>query len=155
MGLAPLGLYDVVGELPHDDRPVLVQSLAGFVDAGSAVQLARDHLLAAFGARLIVRFDLDQLFDYRARRPIMQFSEDHWESYDDPVLGLYHLRDDAVVGFLLLAGPELDLQWEQFMAAVMGLVERLGVRLTVGFTAIPMAVPQTRPVGITAHATRR
>ena len=40
-------------------------------------------------------------------------------------------------------------------AALIGLVDRLGVRLTVGLNAIPMAVPHTRPAGVTAHATRR
>jgi len=153
--LDPNGLFEMTGDLPELERPVLLQALDGFVDAGSAVQLAREHVMSALNARPVARFDIDQLFDYRARRPMMQFVEDHWESYDDPVLALYHLRDDAGTGFLVLAGPEPDLQWERFMAAVIGLVERLGVRLTVGFTAIPMAVPHTRPVGVTAHATRR
>jgi predicted ATP-grasp superfamily ATP-dependent carboligase len=84
----------------------------------------------------------------------MSFVEDHWEDYDEPTLGLYLLRDDASTPFLLLAGPEPDVQWERFIAAVLSLVERFGVRQTVGFTAIPMAVPHTRPIGVTAHATR-
>ncbi|TWH69332.1 PAC2 family protein [Micromonospora olivasterospora] len=41
------------------------------------------------------------------------------------------------------------------MAAVAGLAARLDVRLTVGLNSIPMAVPHTRPTGVTAHATRR
>ena len=84
----------------------------------------------------------------------MIFREEHWEHYDEPSLGMHLLRDEAGSPFLLLAGPEPDLQWERFIAAVLALVERLGVRLTVGLNAIPMAVPHTRPVGITAHATR-
>jgi predicted ATP-grasp superfamily ATP-dependent carboligase len=85
----------------------------------------------------------------------MIFLEDHWEHYEQPGIGLYALRDDAGTPFLMLAGQEPDLQWERFIAAVVQLVERLGVRLVVGLTAIPMAVPHTRPVGVTAHATRR
>ena len=64
------------------------------------------------------------------------------------------LTDTAGTGFLLLTGPEPDMQWERFAAAVEQLVERLGVRLTVSFDGIPMAVPHTRPIGVTAHATR-
>jgi predicted ATP-grasp superfamily ATP-dependent carboligase len=45
------------------------------------------------------------------------------------------------------------VQWERFAAAVMGLIERLGVRLTVTAHGIPMAVPHTRPITMTAHAT--
>jgi predicted ATP-grasp superfamily ATP-dependent carboligase len=38
---------------------------------------------------------------------------------------------------------------------VIDLMDRFSVRLSVGFNAIPMAVPHTRPTGITAHASRR
>ena len=85
----------------------------------------------------------------------MTFVEDHWESYDAPALELHLLHDDDETPFLLLTGPEPDLQWERFMAAVAGLAARLDVRLTVGLNSIPMAVPHTRPTGVTAHATRR
>jgi predicted ATP-grasp superfamily ATP-dependent carboligase len=154
VALNPHDLFEVTGEVPDLGRPVLVQALTGFVDAGSATYLAREHLLTALDARLVVTFDVDQLLDYRSRRPPMIFVEDHWESYDEPSLGLYLLRDDAGTPFLLFAGPEPDLQWERFIGAVLILVERFGVRLTVGLNAIPMAVPHTRPTGLTAHATR-
>jgi predicted ATP-grasp superfamily ATP-dependent carboligase len=63
------------------------------------------------------------------------------------------VHDQLGTPFLLLAGPEPDMQWERFIAAVTALIERFGVRLTVGLNAIPMAVPHTRPVSVTAHAT--
>jgi len=150
----PQELYEVADDLPDLGRPVLIQALSGFVDAGGASRLAREHLLATGSPRVAVRFDLDQLFDYRSRRPTMLFIEDHWESYDQPSLVMHLLHDQVGTPYLLLDGPEPDLQWERFIAAVIGLVERFGVRLTVGITAIPMAVPHTRPTGITAHATR-
>src|SRR5690606_18156073 len=101
------------------------------------------------------RFDLDQLLDYRSRRPTMLFVEDHWESIDEQALAVHLLHDAAGTPYLLLAGPEPDLQWERVRAAGTALVEKLRVRVTVGLNAIPMAVPHTRPTGITAHATRR
>ena len=151
--LDPHGLYELADELPALDSPVLVQALTGFVDAGSAIQLTRDHLLEQLDGEVIATFDIDQLLDYRSRRPAMIFVEDHWESYEDPSLALHLLRDATGRQFLLLAGPEPDLQWERFIAAVTGLIDRLGVRLTVAVNAIPMAVPHTRPVSVTAHAT--
>ncbi len=151
----PRDLYDLTEDLPDLGRPVLVQALTGFVDAGNATYLTREHLLNALDARLVGVFDADQLIDFRSRRPPMIFLEDHWEQYEEPSIGLYLLRDDDGTPFLLLAGPEPDLQWERFIAAVLDLVERHGVRLTVGLNAIPMAVPHTRPVGVTAHGTRR
>jgi hypothetical protein len=151
--LDPHGLYELADDLPVLDSPVLIQALTGFVDAGSAIQLSREHLLEELDERVLATFDLDQLLDYRSRRPSMVFVEDHWESYEQPSLALHLLHDSAGAPFLLLAGPEPDLQWERFIAAVTGLIERFGVRLTVGLNAIPMAVPHTRPVSVTAHAT--
>jgi hypothetical protein len=153
--LDPGGLYEMADEAGGLDQPVLVVAMSGFVDAAGASRLASQHLREAGGPRVVASFDVDQLYDYRARRPPMLFQEDHWESYEAPALRLRALRDTAGTEFLLLDGPEPDLQWERFVAAVRGLVERLGVRVTVGLNAIPMAVPHTRPLGVTAHASRR
>jgi hypothetical protein len=151
--LDPNELYELADDLPALDAPVLVQALTGFVDAGSAIQLSREHLLEHLDSSVLATFDLDQLLDYRSRRPTMVFIEDHWESYEEPGLALHLVRDQLGTQFLLLAGPEPDLQWERFIAAVTGLVTRLGVKLTIGLNSIPMAVPHTRPVSVTAHAT--
>jgi PAC2 family len=151
--LDPHALYELADDLPALDSPVLIQALTGFVDAGSAIQLSREQLMEQLDGQILATFDLDQLLDYRSRRPPMIFVEDHWESYEEPSLALHLLRDQLGTPFLLLAGPEPDLQWERFITAVTGLIERFGVRLTVGLNAIPMAVPHTRPVSVTAHAT--
>lgn len=155
--LDPRDLYELDAAQPETgelDTPVLVHVLSGFVDAGNAGRLAAEHLLGNLPRRVLARFDVDQLYDYRARRPPMTFAGDHWESYQAPVLELNLVSDAAGRGFLLLTGPEPDVQWERFVAAVGQLVERYGVRLTVGLHAIPMAVPHTRPVSVTAHASR-
>ncbi|RJK96524.1 PAC2 family protein [Vallicoccus soli] len=135
-------------------EPVLVHALTGFVDAGSAVRLAREHLETSFEHRVVATFDVDQLHDYRARRPMMTFDRDHFSSYDRPQLVLRRVLDATGTPFLLLTGPEPDVQWERFAAAVGQLVQRLGVRLSIGLNAIPMAVPHTRPLGVTLHGTR-
>jgi predicted ATP-grasp superfamily ATP-dependent carboligase len=151
----PGELYEMTGDVPELGRPVLIQALSGFVDAGGATRLAREHLLDTLDGHPVAAFDVDELLDYRSRRPTMIFVEDHWQSYQEPRIELHLRHDDAGTPFLLLTGPEPDLRWERFIAAVAGLVERLGVRLTVGLNAIPMAVPHTRPIGVTAHATRK
>ncbi|MCK9876409.1 PAC2 family protein [Frankia sp. Ag45/Mut15] len=136
-------------------RPIMLEVMTGVVDAGNAVSLAGEHLLTALEHRVVATFDVDQLLDYRSRRPPMIFSEDHWESYADPVLALYELRDESDVPFLLLTGPEPDLQWKRFIAALRQIVDQFGVALTVGLNAVPMAVPHTRPASVTAHASRK
>ncbi|MCU1673226.1 MAG: hypothetical protein JWN77_1339 [Frankiales bacterium] len=153
--LDPSELFELDPDRPELDRPVLVQALDGFIDAGSGKRLAREHLLTAYSSQVVARFDVDQLLDYRARRPAMLFVEDHWESYEDPELAVHLLQDAAGTPFLLLAGPEPDVQWERFTEAVRMVVDRLGVRLTIGLNAIPMGVPHTRPTGVIAHGSRK
>lgn len=135
--------------------PVLVHALEGFSDAGHAVRLAAEHLKGSLDSELVASFAIDDLLDYRSRRPLMTFKVDHFTDYDDPQLNLYALRDSVGTPFLLLAGMEPDLQWERFVTAVRLLAERLGVRRTIGLGAIPMAVPHTRPVTMTAHSNNR
>ena len=153
--LDPRELYSLETEERSLGSPVLIHALSGYVDAGEAVRLAQQHLLSSFDKRVVARFDVDQLHDYRARRPAMIFDVDHWESYADPELLLHAVTDAAGHPFLVLTGPEPDVQWERYVAAVISLIERFGVRLTIGLNAIPMAVPHTRPVGLTSHASRQ
>jgi predicted ATP-grasp superfamily ATP-dependent carboligase len=134
---------------------VLVHDLAGDFDAAHAGALAGAHLLAGLPHEVIARFDADSLVDYRAHRPRMTFSGDRYESFSAPEILLYAMEDDAGEPFLLLHGAEPDYAWERFVAAVGHVVERLGVTSVVALQAIPMPVPHTRPVTVTAHATRR
>lgn len=140
---------------PHrDDGPVLLHSMRGFVDAGSAGRIAVRHLSTELDTQRLVTFDVDQLLDYRGKRATMTFDTDHWADFDAPRLVVDHVTDTEGTGFLLLHGSEPDLQWERIVAAVEQLVRRFGVSLTVGVHGIPMGVPHTRPMSLTAHATR-
>ncbi|MGB8650115.1 MAG: PAC2 family protein [Mycobacteriales bacterium] len=153
--LDPSELYELDPDRPDLSGVVLVQALDGFIDAGGARKLAAQQLLDTLPHRVLARFDHDQLFDYRARRPVMVFAKDHWQSYDAPELALHLLHDTEGTPFLLLAGPEPDVQWERFVAAVEQLARLLGVRRSIGLNAIPMGLPHTRPVGVIAHGTPR
>ena len=152
--LEPAELYEVVADAPQLEEPVLLIALDGFVDAGSATRLGVEALRGTGEPRPVVRFDVDQLVDYRSRRPPLRFDTDHWASYSAPELDVVALTDTGGTGYLLLAGPEPDTQWERFAAAVQQLVRRLDIRLVINLTAIPMAAPHTRPIGVTVHGTR-
>ncbi|GAB2581951.1 proteasome assembly chaperone family protein [Microlunatus antarcticus] len=154
--LDPRSLYtlddEVVATLAGA-HPVLIHQLDGFVDAGGAGRQLTSHVLEHLDHEIVATFDHDQLHDYRSRRPAMTFDTNQWKSYADLHLRLYRVVDEQGEVFLLLSGPEPDVQWERFAAAVMGLIEQLGVRLTISAHGIPMAVPHTRPITLTAHAT--
>ena len=154
--LDPRQLYTV-----HEDvlaglaghRPVLVHQLDGFVDAGQAGRLLTANLIEQLDSEVVAVFDHDQLHDYRSRRPAMIFDTNQWRSYADVQLRLLKMTDEQGEVFLLFSGPEPDVQWERLASAVIGLIEQLDVRLTITLNGIPMAVPHSRPITATAHAT--
>jgi len=137
------------------DGPVLVTALDGFLDAGAASALAIGHLLESSPGRVVASFEVDEFYDYRARRPPMSFVKDHYSDYEAPRLVVRLMRDDAQAPYLLLTGPEPDVRWEAFAQAVRAVVEHFAVRLTVSMGSVPMAVPHTRPVQVTNHATAK
>jgi predicted ATP-grasp superfamily ATP-dependent carboligase len=153
----PRDIYTVEEDVARSlasSQPTLLHMVSGFVDAGSAGEVVGEHLTDRFGPRRLATFDIDQLLDYRARRPTMTFDSSSWSHYEEPKLAIDVLHDAAGTPFLLLHGAEPDVQWERFAAAVRDLVERFEVPLTVGVNGIPMGVPHTRPLGVTAHGTR-
>jgi hypothetical protein len=152
-------IVDDVPGLDGVDELTLLVSLYGFLDAGNAAVSATDHLETVSGGapgsgKVVATFDVDQFHDYRARRPAMSFVRDHYEQYDAPRLLVRLQRDSAGTPFLLLRGPEPDNRWEAFCDGVRAVVERFGVTRVVQVGAVPMAVPHTRPIAVTPHASR-
>jgi predicted ATP-grasp superfamily ATP-dependent carboligase len=135
--------------------PVLVYVLDGFLDAGNAARICADHLLGQSPGKVVASFDIDAFYDYRARRPAMTFAEDRYRDYDVPRLVVRLCQDNPGTPYLLMHGPEPDTQWEAFAHAVRAVVEHFRVRMAVSLGAVPMAVPHTRPVMLTNHATDR
>jgi PAC2 family len=153
----PARYVHIVDDVPELDAleqgPVLIHCLEGFLDAGNAAALATEHLLSQSSGRVVASFDIDAFYDYRARRPPMTFSENRYEAYETPRLVVRLNHDSLGTPYLLMHGPEPDTHWEAFALAVRSVVEQFRVRLTVAMGAVPMAVPHTRPVMLTNHAT--
>lgn len=153
--LNPSDLYRIEADtdLRGPDSGVLIVALGAFIDAGQVQRLLSDHLIESGDAEVVASFDMDQLYDYRGRRPSMVFDTNRWADYQAPSLVLHRLADRGGRTYLLLSGQEPDFQWERMVAAVRELVVDLDVNLVVSVHGIPMGVPHTRPVGMTAHAT--
>ena len=132
---------------------MLIHALDGFLGAGSAARLAAEQLSSGQG-EVVHEFDIDEMFDYRARRPMMSFRENHYADYVEPTLQVVLEHDGNGEPYLLLAGPEPDFLWERFVGEVHEVIEEHDVPLTLGIGAVPMGVPHTRPAMITAHGTR-
>ena len=148
-------LVDDVPELDGRDPGTdltMVLVLDGFLDAGNAAARAARHLVTLSDGPVVATFEVDELHDYRARRPPMSFVRDHYEAYEAPRLVVRLLADAGDTPYLLLHGPEPDIRWEAFARAVREVVERFRVTRVVSMGSVPMAVPHTRPIAITHHA---
>ncbi|RDG39197.1 PAC2 family protein [Streptomyces corynorhini] len=133
---------------------VMLYHFDGYIDAGETGDQIVENLLDTLPHQVVARFDHDRLVDYRARRPLLTFRRDRFSDYETPTLDVRLVQDATGAPFLLLSGPEPDVEWERFALAVRQIVDRLGVRLSVNFHGIPMGVPHTRPVGLTPHGNR-
>ena len=147
-------IVDDVPELEgRAEGPVMLAALEGFLDAGQASALAVAHLGEGEPGRVVASFEVDEFYDYRARRPPLSFHEDHYADYEAPRLVVRLMNDLLGSPYLLLTGPEPDIRWEAFARAVRAVVEHFDVRLVASLGSVPMAVPHTRPVQLTNHAT--
>lgn len=150
----PTDLFRLETDGEPTPRPgVLLVALGAFIDAGNIQRVLGEHLIETGNPQVVASFDVDQLLDYRGRRPAMIFDRNRWESYDDPAMLLYRLTDRDGQTYYLLTGPEPDYQWERAVEAVRRLIDLFRITLVVSVHGIPMGVPHTRPVGMTAHAT--
>ena len=148
--LAAVSLYRLA-DMPPLTAPVLVAAFDGWIDAAGASSAAVDQLGA--GGEPAATFDGDVLYDYRARRPVLDIVDGTLTDISWPELSLRraHLghRD-----LLVLSGPEPDYRWRELADAVAEIAVQLEVAQWVSLGAIPAAVPHTRPVPILATASQ-
>lgn len=132
----------------------LMVTLSGVTDAGGVVSQLDTFLWERTEPEVLLRFNTDLLLDYRSRRPIITFEEDHFTGYAPEEITLSLCHDQLGAPFLLLSGFEPDFRWELFADAVLHLVAEFEVSVTVWSHAIPMPVPHTRPLRATVSGTR-
>jgi proteasome assembly chaperone (PAC2) family protein len=138
---------------PPDDliAPTVIAAFDGWVDAGSAATNAA-KLMAGSGD-LVVEFQADELFDFRARRPTLEIQDGRPERLTWPSLTMRRSR----IGerdLLVLTGAEPDFRWHQFSAEVVDIARQLEVGEWISLGAIPAAVPHTRPVPVLGTSSR-
>lgn len=132
----------------------LIAAMSGFTDTGATVAQLSEHILNTLEAQTVIRFDLDELYDYRARRPSMFFDGERLGDYSPPVLEVALVKDDGGRQFLFLHGVEPDFRWNAFVDAIKRIVAEFEVSSFSWVHAIPMPTPHTRPIGVTVSGNR-
>jgi len=138
---------------PQLRRPVLIAAFEGWNDAGESASTAVRYLAASWGARRFATIDHEEFYDFTSTRPEVRVDDDLNRRIEWPTLELSaaHLpgpeRD-----VIFLIGPEPQLKWRTFCAAVLGVARALNVQLAVTLGALLTDIPHTRPVRITGSA---
>jgi len=145
-------IYERV-QRPDLDGPVLIVTLEGWVDAGLGAAAALAALLGSVPSEVVANFDVDNLLDHRARRPVVRIVDGVNSGLMWPEIQLRSGRSDPGQDLLFLVGPEPDHQWRAFSTAVAELAGAFGVSLVVGLGAFPAPVPHTRPSRLVSTAT--
>ncbi len=145
----PLYQFDPGWGEPVDartDRPIMVVSLEGWVDAGMGASAAVAELLGSSPTTEVAAFDTELLIDQRARRPIARLEDGITTKLTWPAIKLVAAKDRVGADVVYLTGPEPDFRWPTFIGDVVDLVQSLGVRTVIGLGAFPAPTPHTRPV---------
>ena len=152
--MSPDGLTEIFSthSEPALDRPVLVVSLEGWVDAGLGATTAIASLLGQGATAPLVTFNGEHFLDQRARRPVAHIVNGVTTELTWPQTVVRHGQDGAGADVLYLVGPEPDFHWRAFTDAVVGLAKSWRVRMVVGLGAFPAPAPHTRPVKLAATA---
>ena len=110
------GMYELEFPAPQlssaDGRgPVMIHALEGFSDAGHAIRLSAKHLRDSLDTELVASFAIDELLDYRSRRPLMTFKTDHFTTVRrpraEPVRAARQRRNTVSAAGRHGAGPEV------------------------------------------------
>src|SRR4051794_18622053 len=138
---------------PQLQRPVLITAFEGWNDAGESASTAVRYLAASWGARRFATIDHEEFYDFTSTRPEVRIDDDLNRTIEWPMLELSsaHLPGPAR-DVVFLIGPEPQLKWRTFCAAVLGVARTLGVEMAVTLGALLTDIPHTRPVRITGSA---
>ncbi len=126
--------------------PVLVVALDGWTDAGSAGTAAAELLRSQFTTVELGRFDADELYDYRDRRPVVEIDQGELGSLQWPELRVDLITPPSGPCLILVRGAEPDLRWRAVSSDLIELASRLGAGRYVGLGSVPGPIPHTRPV---------
>ncbi len=138
---------------PNLEDPVLLVGLEGWIDAGFGGVSAVSAVFDQADTELIGQFDSDALLDYRSRRPTEHIVSGVNSEISWPEIVIRAGQDKNGKDLLIIAGPEPDMAWKKFSAAIAELALDFDVRLSASMGAFPAPVPHTRPVRLATSTT--
>jgi proteasome assembly chaperone (PAC2) family protein len=144
---APLSIADA----PELNHPIMLCAFEGWNDAGEAASFAAAHLHETWQARLFAEIDSDEFFDFTEVRPETVVTDGGrrrviWPSTSFSVAKGGGETPDIVI----VRGPEPQLRWQTYIAALVELALFLKIERVVTLGAYLGEVTHGRPVPVNA-----
>lgn len=133
---------------------MLINFVDPLVDAGDVAQAVMASV-DSLEAVPIAYFDNDELYDFRAQRPIVSYDNGRLVDASMPEINLDLVTDMHGEHFLYAYGQEPDFRWNTLTADLLDVVQRFGVKEVFSFAGIPAGVPHTRPADMMIRSTTR
>ncbi len=140
-------------DLPDLVNPVVIAAFEGWNDAADAASSVIDHLIEAWGARVVGAMDPEDFYDFQVNRPQVGSDErGHrritWPSTQIAVASPPDLDRDVI----LVRGIEPNMRWRQFSAELLAACDDLGAQVVITLGALLADTPHTRPIPVTGSA---
>jgi predicted ATP-grasp superfamily ATP-dependent carboligase len=135
------------------NRPIMIAAFEGWNDAGDAASYATNYLARLWGAEPLAEIDPDRFFDFTEVRPEASIGEDGtrrilWPTTSFSLVpGVLGGRDIVIV-----RGPEPQLRWRTYCAAIIELAKGLGIERVVTRGAYLGEVTHSRATPVTASS---
>lgn len=131
--------------------PIVVAAFGGWNDAGQSATDAVSHLMESFGGEFVFGLDPDDFYDFQVNRPTVEGVSPTerritWPTVQFSVAALPH-RD-----LVLVLGPEPNMRWRAWCAAVISAISSAGARRVITLGALLADAPHTRPVPVSGTA---
>jgi proteasome assembly chaperone (PAC2) family protein len=143
---------------PPLQAPYLIAGFAGWPDGGGVSTGVVDFLVSYLAAERIGEIPLDDFYiassPSSASRPVVQIQQGLIQSLHFPVNELYAWQSQSEApDLILLQGIEPDLNWQEFVEAVMECIEVFGVQRVYTVGGYLDYAPHTRVPRISATVT--
>ncbi|MFT3871854.1 MAG: PAC2 family protein [Nocardioides sp.] len=141
-------------DVPDLVDPIVIAAFEGWNDAADAASGVVDHLIDAWGARIIGAIDPEEFYDFQVNRPMVGTDENGHRRITWPTTRLAIASPpDLDRDVILVRGIEPNMRWRQFCAEVLAACDELGGTLVVTFGALLADTPHTRPIPVSGTAT--
>lgn len=143
-----------IEDAPDLVDPIVIAAFEGWNDAADVASSVVDHLMLAWGARVVGAVDPEDFYDFQVNRPVVGSDKlGHrritWPTTQIAVASPPDLGRDII----LVRGIEPNIRWRQFCAELLAAVDELGGELVVTLGALLADTPHTRPIPVTGTAT--